>query len=131
MWNDLQALHSLGIFVRDTHGGNYLGGKLIDFSRSWTMYHPALDKIQPTALRDLRLGELQNLLEYYYDWAHSTSPPSPKIAIPQDLESFCSGQIARYRKLPMAYDWLKFKKKEDKLGLLAYVKDKVFESEGN
>ncbi len=26
MWTDLQALHSLGIFVQDTHGGNSLEG---------------------------------------------------------------------------------------------------------
>ncbi len=42
MWADLQVLHSLGIFVGDTHGGNYLGGKLVGFSRSWPMYHLAV-----------------------------------------------------------------------------------------
>ncbi|SPQ27553.1 febd0a39-ca67-42db-b811-ab1929376945 [Thermothielavioides terrestris] len=45
MWPDLQELHSLGILVGDTHGGNYLGGKLVDFSRSLTMYHPGLHYI--------------------------------------------------------------------------------------
>jgi hypothetical protein len=45
MWADLQAPHSLGIFAKDTHGGKYLGGELVDFSRSWTMYHPAMDQI--------------------------------------------------------------------------------------
>lgn len=45
MYDDIETLHSFGILIRDIPPGNYLGGKLIDFSRSWTMYHPCLDRI--------------------------------------------------------------------------------------
>lgn len=38
MWADLEDFHPLGILVRDIHIGNYLHGKLVEFSRSWTMY---------------------------------------------------------------------------------------------
>lgn len=44
IYEDIETLHSLGILIRDIHPGNYLGGKIIDFSRSWTMYHPCLDR---------------------------------------------------------------------------------------
>ena len=33
-WSDVEDLHSLGILIRDITVGNYLGGKLIDFSRA-------------------------------------------------------------------------------------------------
>ncbi|KAL2195943.1 kinetochore Sim4 complex subunit FTA2-domain-containing protein [Corynascus similis CBS 632.67] len=60
------VLHSLGILVGDTHGGNYLCGKLVDFSRSLTMYHPGLHYIFERTLRELMLDELQHLLDHYY-----------------------------------------------------------------
>ncbi|KAG7285902.1 hypothetical protein NEMBOFW57_008198 [Staphylotrichum longicolle] len=107
MWADLQALHSLGIFVNDTHGGNYLNGKLVDLSRSWTMYHPALDQIGARTLRSLMLDELQKLLDYYYDGADAST------VIPQDLEAFCSGHLDRYTNFPKAFDWLKWEKNTD------------------
>lgn len=34
IYEDIETLHSLGILIRDIHPGNYLGGKIIDFSRS-------------------------------------------------------------------------------------------------
>ncbi|KAH6853285.1 kinetochore Sim4 complex subunit FTA2-domain-containing protein [Chaetomium sp. MPI-CAGE-AT-0009] len=121
MWVDLQALHSLGIFVNDTHGGNYLSGKLVDFSRSWTMYHPALDQVDTrTQVRGLMLDELQNLLDYYYDGANAST------IIPQDLESFCSGYIEQYRNFPKGYNWLKWEKNADEAK--AYVEQGLFES---
>ncbi|KAK4157418.1 kinetochore Sim4 complex subunit FTA2-domain-containing protein [Chaetomidium leptoderma] len=122
MWADLQALHSLGIFVKDTHGGNYLGGKLVDFSRSWTMYHPAMEQIRASKLKDLMLDELQQLLDHYYFWANSSAEP---IAIPQDLKSFCSGHIDRYKDFPRAYNWLKWEKNAD--AAKAYVEQRLFD----
>ncbi|KAK4244050.1 kinetochore Sim4 complex subunit FTA2-domain-containing protein [Corynascus novoguineensis] len=119
LWVDLQALHSLGIFVKDTHGGNYLNGKLADFSRSWTMYHPALDQIGTRKLRSLMLDELQQLLDYYYDEADDST------VIPQDLEAFCSGYLDQYRNFPKAYNWLKWEKNAD--AAKTYVEQEVFE----
>lgn len=101
MWADLQAIHSLGILVGDTHGGNYLGGKLVDFSRAWTMYHPALVQTRGNELQNLMLGELQKLQYNYYDLKNTLR--SKSIDIPQDLEAFCAG-IADYRNLPSAYN---------------------------
>jgi len=42
--------------VNDTHSGNYLDGKLDDFSRSWTMYHQALDQISAHKPKSLVLN---------------------------------------------------------------------------
>ncbi|KAJ0116817.1 hypothetical protein J7T55_009968 [Diaporthe amygdali] len=36
MWRDLEDLHALGILVRDIYLDNYIGGRLVDFSRAWT-----------------------------------------------------------------------------------------------
>ncbi|KAK3985285.1 kinetochore Sim4 complex subunit FTA2-domain-containing protein [Cladorrhinum sp. PSN332] len=43
LWEDLQEIHNLGIVVRDINYFNYLEGKLIDFSRAWTTFHPCSD----------------------------------------------------------------------------------------
>ena len=110
MWPDLQALHSLGIFVMDTHWDNYEGGKLVDFSRAWTMYHPALDQIRARAFRGLLLDELQSLLDYYYLLTNSSSGA---IAVPEDLEALCSGDLDRYQNFPGDYDWFKYDKDAD------------------
>lgn len=122
MWADLQAIHSLGILVGDTHGGNYLGGKLVDFSRAWTMYHPALIQTRGNKLQDLMLEELQNLQDNYYDLKNNLA--SERIDIPQDLEAFCSGHIAYYRNLPSAYNWLKWEKDADSAH--AFVEQSLF-----
>jgi hypothetical protein len=45
LWQDLEDLHKLGILVRDISPGNYMGGKLIDFSQSWTMPNPCLQPL--------------------------------------------------------------------------------------
>ncbi|KAL2163055.1 hypothetical protein VTH06DRAFT_6891 [Thermothelomyces fergusii] len=103
MWADLQALHSLGIFVRDTHGGNYVDGKLVDFSRSWTMYHPALDGLDARQLNRLVRKDLNKLLEYYYEVANYWRD---EALIPPDLDALCSGNSDDYKNYPTAYDWL-------------------------
>ncbi|KAK4242952.1 kinetochore Sim4 complex subunit FTA2-domain-containing protein [Corynascus novoguineensis] len=125
MWPDLQDLHSLGILVGDTHGGNYLGGKLVDFSRSLTMYHPGLHYIFERTLRELMLNELQHLLDHYYFLTNLSS--DDKIAVPQDLEAFCSGDLDRYQNLPITYDWLQWE--EDPAAAVAYVEQALFKEE--
>jgi hypothetical protein len=50
MWRDLEDLHKLGILVCDIRVSNCLGGKLIDFSRAWTVTHPSLEYISPYEL---------------------------------------------------------------------------------
>jgi Kinetochore Sim4 complex subunit FTA2 len=43
MRDDLLTLHKMGIYVQDIHEENYIEGKLVDFSRSWTDPHIMLD----------------------------------------------------------------------------------------
>ncbi|KAK3297424.1 kinetochore Sim4 complex subunit FTA2-domain-containing protein [Chaetomium fimeti] len=125
MWADLKSLHSLGIFVGDTHGGNFMGGKLVDFSRSWTMYHPAMVQIRDKTLQDMMLVELQDLLDYCYFLKSSLRA----IAIPDDLEAFCSGHLAEYKGFPWAYNWLKWEKNAD--AAQAFVEEELFEREAH
>ncbi|KAH6619605.1 kinetochore Sim4 complex subunit FTA2-domain-containing protein [Chaetomium sp. MPI-SDFR-AT-0129] len=125
MWPDLQAIHSLGIFVGDTHGGNYLGGKLVDFSRAWTMYHPALIPTQNRSreLQGLMLEELQKLQENYYDLKNSLA--SERIEVPQDLDAFCAEHFDEYKNLPSAFNWLKWEKEPD--SARAFVEQSLYE----
>ncbi|KAK4096568.1 hypothetical protein N658DRAFT_501424 [Parathielavia hyrcaniae] len=121
MWADLKSLHSLGIFVGDTHGGNYLGGKLVDFSRSWTMYHPAMVQIRNNIRQGMMSEELQHLLDHCYFLKSSLRA----IAIPDDLEAFCSGHLDEYKGLPWTYNWLKWEKNAD--AAKAFVEERLFE----
>ncbi len=79
-----------------------MDGKLVDFSRAWTMYRPSMEPACAGALRRLLLGELQRLVGYYHELANSLSKWLP--AIPQDLEDLCD-KLDQYRKVPRAYDW--------------------------
>ena len=124
-WPDLQDLHSLGILVGDTHGGNYLGGKLVDFSRSMTMYHPGLHYIFERTLRELMLEELRHLLGHYYFLTNLRS--DDMIVVPQDLEAFCSGDLVKYQNLPITYDWLQWE--EDPDVAVAYVEQALFKEQ--
>lgn len=121
MWADLKSLHSLGILVGDTHGRNFLSGKLVDFSRSWTMYHPAMDKIRVDTWQSLMSVELQDLLDHCYMLKNCLM----EIAIPDDLEAFCSGHLKEYEGRPYAYNWLKWEKDAD--AAKAFVEERLFE----
>lgn len=47
MLGDLRSLRKIGIYVQDIRGDNYRGGKLVDFSVSWTIPHIMLsDKLR-------------------------------------------------------------------------------------
>lgn len=43
MRKDLLALQDMGVYVQDISEDNYINGKLVDFSRSWTKPHLMLD----------------------------------------------------------------------------------------
>ncbi len=60
MRKDLLALHGMGVYVQDIREDNYINGKLVDFSRSWTDPHIMLDPdIRSRNLIDLEIeGEL-------------------------------------------------------------------------
>lgn len=109
MYDDVETLHSLGILIRDIHPGNYLGGKIIDFSRSWTMYHPCLDRILWPDICQLREEEPQGFLNMIVAWAdvHDT-----KIKIPKGLKEW-SGGIENCGINPCDYDWRKWEKLDE------------------
>ncbi len=67
MCRDLNSLHRLGILVRDITLSNYIDGKLIDFSRAWTMPHPSLDRISEERLREQRYSDPHDLQDCIFD----------------------------------------------------------------
>lgn len=69
MYTDLERLHELGILVRDIHEGNYLDGKLVDFSMAWTMYHPCLERSTPSGILRSRLEDPSKFEDMIDQWA--------------------------------------------------------------
>lgn len=106
MYDDMETLHSLGILIRDIHPGNYLGGKLIDFSCSLTMYHPCLDRISWLDLRQMRLEEPIMFNNMIVAWSnvHDTG-----ILMPKALEEW-SGGVEDCGINPCDYNWRKWEK---------------------
>ncbi|CAN8105730.1 unnamed protein product [Discula destructiva] len=102
---DLEALHKLGILVRDVHVGNFLHGKLVDFSLAWTMYHPCLDRISDSDLRTLRRAEVLELERLIYDWWDQQSD-SVDVKVPEGLSRCTHGD--EYGVDPREYDWHKW-----------------------
>lgn len=109
MYEDMETLHSLGILIRDIHPGNYLGGKLIDFSRSWTMYHPCLDRTSWQELCELRIAEVQSYLDMIVAWAnhHETT-----ITFPERLKEW-NGGLEGCGINPHDYGWRKWEEEEE------------------
>ncbi|KAG8167376.1 hypothetical protein KVR01_003065 [Diaporthe batatas] len=105
MWNDLDTLHSLGILVRDIHYANYLSGKLVDFSRAWTMYHPSLDLIPPSSYQAVRKTEVLDLEQLIYDfWTQNPSVVPEDFKLPQGLLN-CTGSNLACGESPREYNW--------------------------
>jgi Kinetochore Sim4 complex subunit FTA2 len=61
MRKDLLALQDMGVYVQDISEDNYINGKLVDFSRSWTKPHLMLDTdIRSQSLIDAQVkGDLK------------------------------------------------------------------------
>ena len=60
MRKDLLVLQNMGVYVQDISEDNYINGKLVDFSRSWTNPHLMLDSnIRSQSLIDSQIeGDL-------------------------------------------------------------------------
>ncbi|KAI3398799.1 hypothetical protein diail_8490 [Diaporthe ilicicola] len=71
---------------------NYLNGKLIDFSRAWTMYHPSLHVIDPRLAGDQLIKtdviDLENLTHAFWNQNYSSVPEG--FNFPQGLID-CTG----------------------------------------
>lgn len=64
---DLEDLHRLGILVRDINIPNYLGGKLVDFSRAWTTPHPWCKAMWPETAMRQRQSDPHSVLDAIFD----------------------------------------------------------------
>lgn len=105
MYTDLEELHTLGILVRDIHLGNYIGGKLIDFSRAWTMYHICLDRSTRGGLRQARIEEPSQFEEMVDIWAFTERK---QIEKPVGLLRWHSKEDGDLGVDPRQYDWQKW-----------------------
>lgn len=88
MYVDLEKLHELGILIRDIHQGNYLNGKLVDFSRAWTMPHPCLDRVTPSSIQHSRLDEAESIENMINQWAFNED---------QEIEEFIPSALIEWR----------------------------------
>jgi serine/threonine protein kinase len=112
MWNDLEDLHRLGILVRDVTPDNYIAGKLVDFSQSWTVPTPCLEVIALAYLDDERQADPLGLQSAILDLGLSNSWKWGEVVIPKELQDCASGEgkgeLDRFGADPTAYDWRKW-----------------------
>ncbi|EAQ82978.1 predicted protein [Chaetomium globosum CBS 148.51] len=130
MWADLKALHELGIMVRDTNVFNYLNGKIIDFSRSWSTPHPGYAAIDRYDLREERSGEPHGLSKAVIEWGIGSHWVWDQVVIPDELVKCASGRGPnKYGPDPRVYNWLKLEK--DPLVASEFMEKHVFAGYGN
>lgn len=110
MYADLEELHKLGILVRDIHRGNYLGGKLVDFSMAWTMYHICFERASSAGIKEVRSMEPEKFEQMVDDWAQWHQE---EIEKPKGLLRWHSDKEEDFGFDPRMYDWRKWEKVED------------------
>lgn len=128
MYADLEKLHELGILVRDIHQGNYLNGKMVDFSRAWTMYHPCLDRVTWLSIRHSRLDDPEKFENMINQWAFNEDQeidefiPSALVTWRGRLDNadgvYVGRRIEEAGVDPRLYDWRKWEDEEEE-----YVND--------
>lgn len=113
MWADLEALHGAGILVRDIHAYNYIGGRLVDFSRAWTTPHPGYTALDLDDVRDERRDDPDGLYQAVTFWGKEAGWGDDYVAqlVPEELVKCALGNgTDRYGTDPRAYNWLKWEK---------------------
>ncbi len=114
MWQDLEDLHRLGILVRDITVFNYIGGKLVDFSRALTTPHPFPGAMSRSTVDRLLGREPDRLHAAFVDWGMSRDWDWD--VIPEDMlkcvmgEGDADTQGGPYGADPRQYDWRKWEK---------------------
>lgn len=108
MHADLERLHELGIVVRDLHAGNYLRGKLVDFSMAWTMYHPGLDRATPTGVKRWRKRDPEAFEGMIDQWAFDVQETD-------EVERLWTPAMSKWREGDFGvdarlYDWRKWER---------------------
>lgn len=112
MYDDLETLHSLGILLRDINTYNYLGGRLIDFSRSWTMPHPCLENAGDRGICEERKEELRQFWNMLGAWSERNDPD---LQTPERLKPYADDMLGEDHLGvdPRDYDWRKWECDED------------------
>ncbi|KAK8008327.1 hypothetical protein PG991_010878 [Apiospora marii] len=80
----LRMIHKSGILICDINDGNVMNGRLIDFSRAWTVPHPVLNKEtmeNPEITMYLMEDGIQDAdqVDYLIDWWNREHTPDLKI----------------------------------------------------
>ncbi|KAH6623928.1 kinetochore Sim4 complex subunit FTA2-domain-containing protein [Chaetomium tenue] len=108
MWSDLEALHAVGILVHDVHAYNYIGGKLIDFSRAWTTPHPGYVALDPDDVADEIVADPEGLNQAV-EWGREQGWVDADVVVPEDLAKCAAGEGPnQYGTDPKLYNWLKW-----------------------
>ncbi|KAH6842735.1 kinetochore Sim4 complex subunit FTA2-domain-containing protein [Chaetomium sp. MPI-CAGE-AT-0009] len=109
MWSDLQDFHKLGILVRDITVFNYMGGKLIDLSRSWAWPHPGLIYSEEAEIARERRSDPHYLRTIIIEFGYGERWDWDTVEIPDELTKCDLGrEIDKYDFDPRQYDWLKW-----------------------
>jgi hypothetical protein len=113
IWDDFEDLHKLGILVRDINTFNYMGGKVIDFSRAWTTPHPFPIGMDDYTIKRALHHEPLQLQKAFIEWGLSRDWDWD--IIPEEMMR-CTrgeGQDGPYGTDPSFYDWWKWEKDPD------------------
>lgn len=110
VYRDLEELHRLGILVRDLHAANYLGGKLIDFSMAWTMYHICVDRTSPLEVKRMRSAECDRFEATVTQVAAEDDWEEDDITLPEELLRWHSNKVEDLGCDIRLYDWQKWDK---------------------
>jgi hypothetical protein len=122
----LEALHEVGILVRDIHAFNYLGGRLIDFSRAWTTPHPGYTALDLDGVRDERREDPSSLYQAVIFWSQEEGWRDEDVVqlVPEELVQCVLGKGPnRYGTDPKSYNWLKWEK--DPLAVSTFIETQV------
>ncbi|KAK3291783.1 kinetochore Sim4 complex subunit FTA2-domain-containing protein [Chaetomium fimeti] len=126
MWADLKELHELGILVRDIRIFNYLGGKLIDFSRSWSTPHPGYAALYWADEGEERSGDAHGLNKAVIEWGIGNHWDWDEVVIPDEMVNCASGRGPnQYGVDPRLYNWLKWEK--NPVAASAFLEEHVLE----
>lgn len=70
---------------------NYRDGKLVDFSRAFTLYHPGLDRPVEYLMERCKFEEGMNLLETIEDGGSASE--ASRVEIPRGLIRYLEGDL--------------------------------------
>lgn len=112
MWSDLESLHELGILVRDVKVFNYLDGKLVDFSRAWTVPHPSLEHLDPQLLQQEFEADPIDFEGVVVEWSLGNYWAEGEGTVPDGVRDCIEGRGRNgfYGADPRNYDWRKWEK---------------------